>query len=75
MESFIHFFVTSRPHVDLKSEFSNISRIDIWASNSDIKAYLISEINKNSRLTMFTAKDPQLKEDIINNINGKAGGM
>jgi hypothetical protein len=75
MTSFVRFFVTSRPHVDLIPEFSNISRVVIRASDSDIKAYLTSEINKTKRLAMFTTKDPQLKEDIVNTINKKAGGM
>lgn len=75
MESFVYIFVTSRPHVDLELEFGNISRIDILAKDSDIRAYLTSEINKNSRLAKFTTKDQQLNEDIVYNIGRKAGGM
>jgi hypothetical protein len=75
MESFVYFFVTSRPHVDLQLKLSNISRIDISSSDSDIKTYLASEINKTGTLATFTAKDPQLKQDIVSNISGKAGGM
>ena len=68
-------FVTSRPHVDLQVKLNNVLRVDILASSSDIEAYLKSEINTNNRLSMFTAKDPKLKEEIIRNVNEKADGM
>ena len=73
MESFIHFFITSRPNIKLK--FSNISQVPIEATDSDMKIYLTSKIGKNSRLTGFTTKNPQLKEDIINSITQKADKM
>jgi hypothetical protein len=75
MCSFTRFFVTSRPHVNLEAEFTNISRIDIWASTSDITAYLTSEISKSRKLAKLITRDPQLKQDIINKISAKAGGM
>ncbi len=75
MEPSIRLFITSRLHVDLEPEFGNLSRNDITASNSAVKAYLTSEINENSKLARLTTKDPQLKEDIINGISEKAGGM
>ena len=75
MESFVRVFVTARPHVDLQSRFTNIFRVEIVASSSDIEAYLDSEITTNNRLSMFTAKDPNLKEEIIKSVNEKADGM
>lgn len=52
-----------------------MSRLDIFADSSDIKAYLESEISKHKRLSMFTAKDSALKEEIISVVNEKAAGM
>ena len=75
MEPFVRIFVTSRPHVDLQARFANIRRVDIWASYSDIEAYLKSEINTNNRLSMFTAKYPRLEEEIMTGVNEKAAGM
>ena len=75
LEPFIRFFITSRPHVDLKAKFANSSRIDISASDSDIKTYLKSEISTNNRLSLFAAKDIKLKEDIVKSVSEKAAGM
>ena len=74
MEPFVRVFVTSG-HIDLKVKFPKIFRVNIRARPSDIEAYLESEINSNNRLSLFTAKDPKLKEDIIRSVNEKAAGM
>ena len=75
MESFVRVFITSRPHLDLQVKLTNIFRVDILASSSDIEAYLKSEINTNNRLSIFTAKDSKLKDEIIESVNQKAAGM
>lgn len=75
MEAFIRIFVTSRPNVDLQAKFTNICRVDIWASDSDIDAYLKSEINTNNRLSKFIAKHPKLEEEIMRSVNEKVAGM
>ncbi len=56
-------------------KLTNIHRIDILASSSDIKAFLVSEINTNNRLSMFTAKDSKLQDEIVKSVNEKAAGM
>jgi hypothetical protein len=68
-------FITSRPHLDLQAKFVNVSRIDIVASVSDIENYLDYEISKNNRLSLFTAKDMKLREDIVKSVSKKATGM
>lgn len=75
MKPFARVFVTSRSHVDLQVKLTNIHRIDILASFSDIKAFLVSEINTNNRLSMFTAKDSKLQDEIVKSVNEKAAGM
>ncbi|TAQ84511.1 hypothetical protein B7494_g7175 [Chlorociboria aeruginascens] len=75
MEPFVRLFITSRPNVDLQAKFDNTSRIDISPSDSDISVYLKSEISTNNRLSLFTAKDAKLEEDIIKTVSEKATGI
>ncbi|KAL8790643.1 MAG: hypothetical protein Q9213_000491 [Squamulea squamosa] len=72
---FIRIYITSLPHIDPQAGFINMSRLDILAESSDIKAYLESEVSKSKRLSMFTARDTTLKDEIINTVNEKAAGM
>ena len=75
MESFVRIFVTSRPHLELQARLSNTRRIEISARDSDIRAYLKSEINTNNRLCKFTAKHPKLEEEIVRSVNENSAGM
>lgn len=68
-------FITSRPNIDLKTKFTNVSRLEILARGSDIQSYLLSEIDSNDRLCSLTAQDPDLKVDIVKRLNEKAAGM
>ena len=68
-------FLASRPNIDIRSRLPNMSRIDIAASAPDIEAYLHSEIQKSSRLALFVRKDPELKQEIVDCVIGKAHGM
>jgi ankyrin repeat domain-containing protein 50 len=61
--------------VDIQAKFVEKSRVDISASDSDIKTYLKSEISTNNRLSLFAAKDIKLKEDIVKSVSEKAAGM
>ena len=75
MEPFIRMFVTSRPNIDLQAKFTNVCRVDICASDSDIDAYLRSEIDTNNRLSKIIAGHPKLGEEIRRIVNEKAAGM
>ncbi len=75
MEPFIRLFVTSRLNVNLQLKFPDLLRLEVRANSSDIEAYLISEMNTNNRMSIFTAKDPKLKGEIITNVKQKADGM
>ncbi|TGO07453.1 hypothetical protein BTUL_0275g00150 [Botrytis tulipae] len=75
MEPFVMIFITSRPHLDLQAKFADISRINITANASDIKTYLEHEIRTNTRLSLLTAKDLKLQEDIVKNLSEKAAGI
>jgi hypothetical protein len=61
--------------MDLQGKFSNLSRIDIVAHESDVQAYLESVIGTDEGMQRFTAKDPNLKADIIKGLLAKADGM
>jgi len=75
MEPFVKIFITSRPNIDLQAKFANTSRIDISANGSDIKTYLKHEIRTNNRLSLLTARDRKLEEDIVKSLSEKADGM
>lgn len=68
-------FVTSRPNIDLQAKFTNMGRVDIYASDSDIDAYLKSEIDTNSRLSKSIAEHPELGEKIRRIVKKNAAGM
>lgn len=75
LEPFTHLFITSRPHLDLQPQFSDLVQIDIAASSSDIRVYLESEISNNIRMSLLTNRDTGLKAQIIDTITQKAAGM
>ncbi|KAL8919594.1 MAG: hypothetical protein Q9172_004922 [Xanthocarpia lactea] len=72
---FIRLYITSLPHIDLQAGPIKTARLEILAKASDIEAFLDSEITKSKRLSMFTAKDTELKEEIIRTVSEKAAGM
>lgn len=71
----VRLFVSSRLNIDLETRFANLSRLDIVASDSDIRCYLDSEIFSNNRLSLFTSRDPTLKARILDTVSRKADGM
>src|SRR5689334_10919705 len=75
LERDIRLLLTSRPILDLQGRFSRLCRIDITAHESDIRAYLESEIDKDERMQRYTSKDSNLREDIIRNLQVMAEGM
>lgn len=75
LQHFVRLFITSRPNVDLQGRLSNLTRVDIVANKHDVKTYLLSEIETNKRMRLFTTKDPNLKMDIVHGLQVKAQGM
>jgi hypothetical protein len=61
--------------VDLSTKFMSTSQIDILACDSDIEIYLKSKISTNNRMSLFTATDDKLEEDIVKNLNEEANSM
>lgn len=72
----LHLLITSRPNVkDLAVHFDNISQMEIRASDTDIKRYLESEINKRERLRAVLQANLSLRDTVVDTIVRKAQGM
>lgn len=70
----IKFFITSRPHeTDIKMALQKASRIEVQASEEDIRTYLSEKLGNAPRLS--TLIDEQLKTQIIAEISQRARGM
>lgn len=67
-------FVTSRPHVhDIKKYFENALRLDIKASDADIKHYCSQMIEQSSSATDLIKGS--LKQQVVDSIASNANGM
>jgi hypothetical protein len=72
----LRLLITSRPNVkDLDLKFGNASQLEICASDSDIKQYLESEIDKKERLRAILKTNLSLRDTVTNTILQKAEGM
>lgn len=67
--------ITSHPNLALDTWFTDVAKIEISATHSDIGKFLEERIRKNRRLNKFLVKEPSLKSDIIDSIQSKAHGM
>lgn len=74
-EHLLRLFVTSRSNIDLVPKFTDVLRVDVLASASDIESYVTSYISRNSRLSLLTARDTNLKQEIVSTVCQKAQGM
>lgn len=75
LEAHVRLFITSRESVDLRDNFTNLTRLDIVANNYDVHAYVESLIRTNKRLHGFVSKDPSLEGEIISQVLEQARGM
>ncbi|RSL87145.1 hypothetical protein CDV31_016307 [Fusarium ambrosium] len=75
VKSSVHLLITSRSNLDLTMSFKNLSRINVFAHSSDVEAYLNSKMSAKMRMRSFIAKDPTLRDDVINKLLEKADGM
>jgi len=71
----IHLLVTSRHISTIEREFESAARVEIQASNEDVRKYLEGRIERESRLRCHVKADPALQDRIINTIVEKAQGM
>lgn len=67
-------FVTSRPHVhDIKQYFENALRLDVKASDADIKHYCSQMIEQSPSATDLI--NGSLKQQVMDSIASNANGM
>jgi hypothetical protein len=75
LESSVHLLVTSRPNNRIQQAFEAASRVDILASNSDIREYLACRMTGSSQLAKIVNREPTLKDDIMTAICENSKGM
>ena len=75
IEHSLRLFITSRSNIDLLPKFTNTLQINIAARSSDIKSYLAYHISRSPRMSLFTARDASLKQEIMSTVSQKAQGM
>ena len=70
-----HLLTTSRHVIGMGSYFPGAVRLEIRASDIDIRKYLEAQILKESRLARHISKDASLQELIVSTIIDKAEGI
>ena len=76
LQPHLRLLITSRPNVKhLALKFDNVLQLEIRASDSDIKRYLESEIDKERKTESHFKTNPSLRDLLINIILQKAEGM
>jgi ankyrin repeat domain-containing protein 50 len=71
----VRLLVTSRHIPDIKRKFKGGARLEIRASDEDIKRYLESRIESQNPLAGYVKMDPTLRSDILTAIIERAHGM
>ena len=70
-----HLLVTSRPVLTIEREFEEAARLEIRASDEDVRRYLDSRINSEGRLLRLVKSDSVLQAAITDTIVENAKGM
>jgi ankyrin repeat domain-containing protein 50 len=71
----IHLLVTSRHNITIEPEFKRAARVEIRASDEDVKKYLKDRIESERQLVRQVRKNPALQETVISTIMENAKGM
>jgi len=71
----IHLLVTSRHIPAIEREFREATRLEISASDEDVRRYLEGRIAKESQLASHVEADPALQGKIIDTLVENAKGM
>ena len=68
-------FITARPHVHLATVIPDFKRLDIRATDSDMRCYIDARIKEHKRLLRLVGSDPQLADRLKETLCRKANGM
>ena len=71
----IHLLITSRHVSTIEREFEKAARVEIRASDEDVRRYLEGRIESEGRLVRLVKADPTLQATIVNTIVENAKGM
>ena len=71
----MHLLVTSRYITDIQHEFEKTTRLEIYASDDDVKSYVKARIEEQPQLVRHIRADPTLRSIISDTIVRKANGM
>ena len=71
----VNLLIASRHISTIEREFENQARVEIRASDDDVRRYLESRIERERRLQCLVGEDMGLQGTIINTIVEKAKGM
>ena len=69
----LHLLVTSRPYVDINSEFNKLVQLDIRAANRDMEVFIRGRLDENQNLKRYVDED--FKEALVDKIVNKSKGM
>ncbi|KAJ7483667.1 ankyrin repeat domain-containing protein [Mycena latifolia] len=71
----VNIMMTSRPHINLDSQFPNLKTIEICATEDDIQKYVDAQIQDSARLSKHIHTRPELCNEIQAKIGENAKGM
>ena len=71
----LHLLCTSRHISDIGGSLAGATRIEIRASDADIKAYVLAQVKSKDRLRGFCRDDAALQDEILEVVGSKADGM
>ena len=68
-------FITARPHVHPTTMLPECHRLEIRATNPDMRCYIDARIKEHKRLSRLIRSDPQITNRISETLCRKANGM
>ncbi len=68
-------FITARPHVHPTMVISDCHRLEIRATDPDMRCYIDARIKEHERLSRLVGSDPQLANRLNETLCRKANGM
>ena len=71
----VNTLITSRDIPSIERLLQDAARIEIRASDEDIKNYVEDRISSSERIASYVKKSPDLQNRILKNVSEKANGM
>lgn len=71
----VNILITSRDIPSIERMLQDAARIEIRASDEDIKNYVEDRISGSERIASYIKKSPDLENQILKNVSERANGM